>query len=105
MNVTPEATMSPSELVAAEVRAHLARQRISGRRAAVMLGWTAPYLSRRLTGEIPFDVNDLTRVADLLDIPVAALFQAHPASRVTMEATPRMLGFNALSAQVVGLAA
>lgn len=70
-----------------------------------MLGWTAPYLSRRLTGEIPFDVNDLTRVADLLGVPVAALFQAPPASRVTTWAAFNKLGFSAPFRQVAALAA
>ncbi len=79
VNISQDDTTSPSDHVAAEVRAHLARQRISGRRAAIMLGWTAPYLSRRLTGEIPFDVNDLVKVADLLGLPPAAFFDNRPA--------------------------
>jgi len=39
------------------------------------LGWTQPYMSRRLTGEIPFDVADLEAIADLLGIPATAFFQ------------------------------
>jgi len=67
---------TPHLAVAAEVRAHLARRRISGRQAAFALGWKQPYISRRLSGEIPFDVNDLVAIADLLGVPVAAFFDA-----------------------------
>ena len=70
----PERSSLPHD-VAAEVRAHLARQRLSGRQAAIRLGWTQPYMSRRLTGEIPFDVADLEAIADLLGIPATAFFQ------------------------------
>jgi transcriptional regulator with XRE-family HTH domain len=76
MTVTRTGASSLSAVVAGEVRAHLARRRISGRRAAAELGWTAPYLSRRLTGEIPFDVDDLDAIASLLDMPVVAFFLA-----------------------------
>ncbi len=66
--------MSPHEAVAAEVRAQLARKRLSGVRAARALGWTQNYISRRLTGTVPFDVADLVAVADLLEVPVDSFF-------------------------------
>lgn len=66
--------MSPHEAVAAEVRAQLARNRLSGRRAAAMLGWKQTYLSRRLTGAVPFDVDDLAALADLLEVPIEQFF-------------------------------
>ena len=75
MNV-PLRRVALHEKVAAEVRAHLARQRLSGRQAAMRLGWTQPYMSRRLTGEIPFDVTDLEAIAGLLNVPVTAFFDA-----------------------------
>lgn len=62
------------EIVAAEVRAELARQRISGRQAARRLGWTQQALSRRLTGDIPFNVAELAELAGLLGIEVTAFF-------------------------------
>ena len=62
------------QTVAAEVRAELARQRISGRQAARRLGWTQQSLSRRLTGDIPFDVAELAELAALLGVPVTAFF-------------------------------
>lgn len=66
--------------VAGEVRAHLARARISGRQAALQLGWTQPYMSRRLTGDIAFDVNDLEALAGLIGVPVTAFFDAGPSN-------------------------
>src|SRR5258707_1811448 len=69
MDVTP--AMVTQETVAAEVRAWLGRRNRSGRSIARELGWTEPYLSRRLTGTVPFDVADLVAIADLLAARVA----------------------------------
>lgn len=60
--------------VAEEVRALLARRRLSARAAARQLGWTANYLSRRMTGEIAFDVEDLDALGRLLNVQVTAFF-------------------------------
>jgi transcriptional regulator with XRE-family HTH domain len=68
-------SVSTTEIVAGEVRAYLGRRRLSGRAAAMQLGWTQQYMSRRLTGTIPFDVADLAALADLLEIPVIAFFE------------------------------
>jgi transcriptional regulator with XRE-family HTH domain len=68
------------EEVAAEVRAQLARKRVSGASAAAQLDVTQIYLWRRLSGRVAFDVNDLTALARLLDVPVTAFFPA-PALR------------------------
>ncbi|WP_301177252.1 helix-turn-helix domain-containing protein [Actinomadura geliboluensis] len=65
---------SPHEQVAEEVRALLARRRMSGRAAARQLGWTSDYMHRRLDGRTAFDVNDVTAIARLLDVPISALF-------------------------------
>jgi transcriptional regulator with XRE-family HTH domain len=51
---------------------------MSGRQAAFALGWKQPYISRRLSGVIPFDVNDLAALARLLGIPVTAFFEGPP---------------------------
>jgi transcriptional regulator with XRE-family HTH domain len=71
--------MASHEAVAAEVRAELARHRLSGVRAAKALGWTQNYISRRLSGAVPFDVADLAALADLLEVPVTTFF---PQSRM-----------------------
>jgi transcriptional regulator with XRE-family HTH domain len=67
--------MSPHQLVAAEVRAEMARQQLSGVRAARALGWTQNYISVRLRGTVPFDVADLIKIADLLEVPVSTFFE------------------------------
>jgi transcriptional regulator with XRE-family HTH domain len=62
--------------VANEVRAQLARRRISGQQAADRLGWTQGYIQRRLAGKVAFDVADLGALAALLEVPVTAFFVA-----------------------------
>ena len=59
--------------VAAEIRAELARQRRSARKLAAELKWTVPYMSRRMTGEIPLDMDDIEAIAAALNVPLAAL--------------------------------
>jgi transcriptional regulator with XRE-family HTH domain len=60
--------------VADNVRAELARQRWSGRAAAKEVGWSTPYLQRRLGGDQPFDVADLLTLSRLLNVPVTRFF-------------------------------
>ena len=67
--------MASYTAVADEVRAELARQRLSGVRAAKALGWTQNYIQRHLSGTVPFDVADLQALADLLEVPVTNFFQ------------------------------
>lgn len=62
------------EQVAEEVRALLARRRLTARAAARDLGWSAMYLSRRMTGAAPFTVDDLAALSELLDVPVTSFF-------------------------------
>lgn len=58
-------------LVAANVRAELARQRKSGRAVAEALNQPASTFSRRLSGAIPFTVTELADLAGYLDVPLA----------------------------------
>lgn len=74
MNLSHDHQMLPAD-VAGEVRAWLARRQRSGRSAALALGWTEIYMSRRLTGKIPFNVADLAAIADLLEVPVTTFFE------------------------------
>lgn len=62
------------ELVAAEIRAHLARRRMSGRALSKILGVDQTWVSRRLNGVIPLDTNDIDRISQALGIePVKLL--------------------------------
>jgi transcriptional regulator with XRE-family HTH domain len=67
--------VTPHEIVAAEVRAQLARRKLSGVRAARALGWSQNYISRRLSGTVPFDVTDLAAIAELLEVPMTTFFE------------------------------
>lgn len=63
------------EIVAGEVRAWMGRRHRSARSIALELGWTEIYLSRRLTGKVPFNVPQLSAIAELLDVPVSVFFE------------------------------
>lgn len=59
--------------VAANVRAEMARHRVSGRELAQRVGRSQTWLSRRLVGEIAFALDELEAVSIALDVPVARL--------------------------------
>lgn len=61
---------SLTQLVATEVRAEMARQRISGVQLAERLGRSQAYLARRLMGDVSFDLSDLEAIAAELDVDV-----------------------------------
>jgi transcriptional regulator with XRE-family HTH domain len=42
---------------------------------ALELGCSEIYLSRRLTGKVPFNVAELAKIARLLDVPLQAFFE------------------------------
>lgn len=63
--------LTPAERVAAEVRAALARQGKPSKYVGEVLGLTRSSVSRRLSGEIPFDVDELHKLADALGVSVA----------------------------------
>lgn len=60
-----------SERVAAEVRAEMGRQRRSGSWLARALSQSQSAVQRRLQGDTPFDLNELSAVAEALDVPVS----------------------------------
>jgi transcriptional regulator with XRE-family HTH domain len=62
-----------AEQVAANVRAEMARHRVTQAQLATVLGLHQMSVSRRLNGEVPFDVNELVAVADYLGVDPAAL--------------------------------
>jgi transcriptional regulator with XRE-family HTH domain len=62
--------------VAAEVRAEMARQQVNQQQVAEVLGFSRQALSRRITGEIPFDVAELGQIAHFLGVPVSRLMPA-----------------------------
>lgn len=61
------------ERVAANVRAELARKGITQTDLAVKLNKSQPFISRRLSGRVAFDVADLASIAEVLNIPITSL--------------------------------
>lgn len=60
--------MTLGAYVAAELRAEMARQRISGREMARRLGENPMWVSSRVSGHVPIDLQDLERIARELDV-------------------------------------
>lgn len=83
----PATEPTPAQAVAAEVRAHLARQQMSASAAARALGWGQVYLSRRVRGVVPMDVNDLSALAQLLNVPISVFFEGVSENPRLMSAT------------------
>lgn len=61
--------------VAGNVRAEMARQRVPQQVVAEKLGLTQQAVSNRLHGRVPFDVDELVDVAELLDVAAASLLE------------------------------
>lgn len=67
---------SARSTVAAEVRGHLAKKRIPAYKLSEVLGGpeSRGYWQRRVTGELPFDIDDLERLAALFGIRITDFF-------------------------------
>lgn len=74
--------------VAAEVRAEMARQRVSQTALADRLDVSQAYVSRRLTGDVPFDVEELREVAFILGVRVEQFITGTPAAAPDAERHP-----------------
>jgi transcriptional regulator with XRE-family HTH domain len=61
------------ELVAGELRATLARKRISAAELARRLGWSQSYMARRIDGRNALDMDDLEGIAEILEVTIADL--------------------------------
>ena len=64
--------MDINEYVADALRREAASKRTSGSAMARKSGKTQSWVSNRMTGKVPMDVNDLVVFADLLDVPIKA---------------------------------
>ena len=69
-----------TEMVAAEVRAEMGRAQVTQTKLAQELGRSDMYVSRRLTGQVAFDMAELERIAEVLQVPVNRLLS--PPERV-----------------------
>lgn len=61
------------QAVASAVRVELARRNMSAAELARRAGVRQSYISRRMTGESPFNIDDLARIADVLGVQMADL--------------------------------
>ena len=66
------------EQVGMEVRALCARRHVTGRQLAEVLGLSAVAVSRRLTGETAFNVDELAILAEAFGLPVSELLPPPP---------------------------
>jgi len=70
MTQASERAATLSQMIAEEIRALMARRRMSGRQLAGKLGVSPSWVSYRLTGAQPIDVNDLSGIAKALGVGV-----------------------------------
>ena len=75
--MTPQ---SPSQRVAANVRAELARANITQTALASRMNRTQQSLSLRLRGHVAFSVDELSEIADLLGVDISYLIDGSKAS-------------------------
>lgn len=66
-------TTSSARRVGDEVRAAMARRRVSQAALGKHLELSQAAVSRRLLGEIPFDISELTAIASFLGVPLETL--------------------------------
>lgn len=71
-----DSNYSLSESVAEEIRAALARKRVTGRELARRLQVSSPWVSQRLTGATEIGLNDLQRIANAIDVDLYDLLPA-----------------------------
>lgn len=64
----------------ANVRAEMARRGVKQAELAGELGMSQSMLSYRLSGQVVFNVDELARVAAVLEVPVATLLDEQPAT-------------------------
>lgn len=66
-------TPLPTVAVADNIRAEMARKRVTQQTVAEHLGVSQPAVAARMSGKTPLDVNELFAIADLLDVPASQL--------------------------------
>lgn len=64
---------SPTEATGANVRAEMARRKVSQTAVAAHLGLSQTAISHRLNGRVAFNINELHSIAELLGVPLTDL--------------------------------
>ena len=84
LQATPDAPRSPErDRLRRAIRAVLGARRESQTKLAAAVGLSPSQLSRRLTGETPFDEDDLAALARFFECDVADLWSAERLLQVT----------------------
>jgi len=78
-----------TEQVAEEIRALLARRRISGRELARRIGASYSWVNFRLTGAQPLTLDDLDRIAAVLEVDYRDLLPQREGRLITVGGAPR----------------
>ena len=65
--------METRQAVAEEIRAVMGRKRISGSELARRLDRSQPWVSRRISGAVALDWDDMDRIAQALDVAISDL--------------------------------
>ncbi|QDF17489.1 helix-turn-helix DNA-binding domain protein [Gordonia phage PhrostedPhlake] len=73
---------SLAQRVAGNVRAEMARIGYSQSALARKMNRTQQYVSRRVSGYVPFDVAELDEIAQILGVPIESFFREGPAVAV-----------------------
>jgi len=68
-----ETSSQPTFLAGLNVRAEMARRGVTQSRVGAWLGMAPSAVSHRLTGRTPLDINELVKIADLLNVPLGRL--------------------------------
>lgn len=74
VGIIPLMTQAPITDVAANVRAEVARRQIRQTAIAEHLELDQRAVSRRLLGQVEFSASEIKSLADLLQVPIAALY-------------------------------
>jgi DNA-binding XRE family transcriptional regulator len=73
-----------SATIITELRALMARRRVTQAQLAEVLDCSAQTITRRMTGEKSFTIAELDAIAGFLDVPITALFtSSDPAGDIT----------------------
>ena len=71
------------ERITEEIRVALARRKMSASELARRAGWGQGYIARRMDGRAPLSVDDLDRIAEVLDMSINDLIPERTHGRTT----------------------
>ena len=66
-------SISPTMQTGANIRAEMARRKVSQTTIADHLGLSQTSVSARIAGRVAFDINEIHAIAALLGVPITAL--------------------------------